>query len=80
LYVLLDYLQKWARNPPAIKFKPKVDARKKEEKIAMELIESTQPERIVQEKILESIRTLELPLTIFLLSIIDIRSSIKYWV
>ena len=63
-----------------MEFKPKFDARKKGEKISMELIELTQPERIVQEKILESIRTLELPLTIFLLSIIDIRSSIKYWV
>jgi hypothetical protein len=61
LYVLRDYLQKWVSNPPAIEFKRKVDARKKEEKIPMEVIELTQSERIVQEKILESIRTLELP-------------------
>jgi aminopeptidase N len=61
LYVLRDNLQKWLSNPPAIEFKRKVDARKKEEKMSMELIELTQPERIVQEKILESIRTLELP-------------------
>ena len=62
LYVLRDYLQKWVSNPPAIEFKRKVGARKKEErKISMELIELTQPERIIQEKILESIRTLELP-------------------
>ena len=61
LYVLREYLQKWIDNPPAIEFKRKVDTRKKEEKVSMELIELTPLEKITKENSLESIRTLNLP-------------------
>ena len=62
LYVLRDYLKKWIDNPPTIEFKRQVDTiEKKEQKIAMEPIELTQSEKATEEKILKSIRTLNLP-------------------
>ena len=62
LYVLRDHLKKWIDNPPTIEFKRQVDTIEKEEqKIAMEPIELTQSEKATEEKILKSIRTLNLP-------------------
>jgi aminopeptidase N len=61
LYVIQDYVKKWVDNPPEIKFIRKIDKIEKEKEKEILQIELSQEERNRYNKILETVKSLDLP-------------------